>query len=222
MTARQFVGTDAQLEDTIEKFVRRGYLSQHGNQLSITMQMLDWLITHARDFFHAISKQNAPATWSTHKGEWLSFNQIVFRYFYDEIGPRWRDMRNDINQAITAQKARSRAKKSERSYATDYVGEPPEYWVVISVAAFIENVSEFSFGYRAEQLGLQQYVAVAADITTAIDDLCDYGILTKSGGIVQLDTRFSARMDALRKAVNENVPKLRAECHGFLPPAKTA
>jgi hypothetical protein len=216
LTTQKWTGTDPQLDRTIDKFIAAKYLARDdGSKLSITVRLLGWLLDHARGFHQGIFHRPGPGSWQRKKGDWLTFNEIIFKYLFDQIGKPWRDMRGEISRTISAQKSGGRSKKSDRVYTTDHMGEHPEYWLVVFIVGFAEKINEWEIINCAIKYKLQEYVKGTSDITTAVEKLCEYGILVRNEKFVQLTPSFEARMKDVIRAVDINIPKLKADCEAW-------
>jgi hypothetical protein len=212
---RKWVGTGVQLDDTIDKFISAGLLVENKQKLSITVDLVDWHLNHARGFHQEIFRRPAPETWTRLKGSWLSFNEIIFRHLYEEIGDVWRDVRDAINAAISAKKSEGRQRRSDRGYTTDHIGKHPAYWVVINMVGFAETISPWDIMKWAPEFGLRDYVKSIGEVAEAVDELVELGIVVKIKDDVQLAPEINTRMMDVLKKVEVTFPKLKSDCEAW-------
>lgn len=216
-TARKWTGSEAQLLTAIENLVVTGFLSVDPDtkKYSVTPKLLDWLLGHASHIHQAVFNDPPPESWTKgEKGSWLELNEIAFRYLYDQIGDHWRDFRNAVNKEIASRSPKSKAKKLDRDYTTDYIGERPEYWVVMFTVGFLEPISQWSVPDRAKSLKISIYADNLQDVANAVEQLRDFGVVTiDDAEDVRIAPKFLPRMKDVISAVNQYMPRLRADCH---------
>jgi hypothetical protein len=215
-TARKWTGSEDQLETTIDNFVMAEFLSldETTDRYSITPKLLDWLSDHASSLHQAVLNEPPPNSWRKEiKGGWLDFNEIMFKYIYSRMGDSWRDLRNAINKEIGTHTTKAKAKKLDRDYTNDYIGERPGYWIVIYIVGLLGPISQWSIPGVAGTFKISNYANDPTDVVNAAEELREYGIITKDeAGHVQIAPQFASRMKDVISAVELNIPKLRAEC----------
>jgi hypothetical protein len=214
-SARKWPGSDAQLKTHIEKLADTGFLTfdSTSKRYSVRPRLLEWLLNHASSLHQAIFNDPLPQLWKTdEKGSWLDLNEILFKYFYEITGDNWRDFRTAANKEIATHIPKSAIKK-KNDYTNDYIGERPQYWVVIFTVGFLQPINQWSIADRANSLQISAYVSNPKDVANAVEQLRDYGIVTiDDTQNVRIAPKFSSRMEHVISGVEANMPKLRADC----------
>ena len=211
-TAPKWPGSEPQLTAALAQFCANGFLSLDSNKYSIRLKLLEWLTAHASSVFEALFKEKPPETWKNGaRGSWLDLNQMFFKHIYEVIGESWRAFRIATNDEIGAYERKR--KGHDKDYSKDYIGEKPEYWIVIFTVGFQQPINRHDIPARGNKLEINTYAKKPTDIAIAVEELSKYNIVCiDETGTVRIAPKFSPLMDAVIAAVELNLPKLFAEC----------
>jgi hypothetical protein len=216
--ARKWPGTDAQARTTIRNFGVMEYLlfDPKVERYSIQPKLIDWLFDHATGFYQALFDGPPPSSWTKDKkGSWLKLNDIVFRYIFESIGDSWRDFRHAANTTIGASVTETN-ERPKTNRQTDYIGERPEFWIVIMTVGLLGPIKQLVVPARADSLRYSLYANKAVDIANGVDRLQKYGVIAiDNGGIVTIAPKLLPRMERFIAAIEANIPKFRAECDAW-------
>jgi hypothetical protein len=204
---QQWLGSGEQLARTVKMFVSRGQLSRSkdGKELSITTSLMTTLLRHAQDYYLHIFGNPAPANWSLEKGDWLAFNEIVFKFIFDDVGPAWRQVRSEVNRVLSK-------KEPGDQYITDHMANHPAYWLVILIVGFRGGLADWKVYQEAVALKFNDYVKSSGDVSRAIDVLCKFGVLLKENNHLMLASNFELLMINVFRSIEASLPQFQSKC----------